>query len=94
GAESDFQGYIDLLTMKATVYTSDDGKKYEERDVPENLKATADEWREKLIESISDFDDTVAERYLGGEDISVDELKKAIRKGTLAGKIVPVICGS
>ncbi|MCW5935938.1 MAG: elongation factor G [Fimbriimonadaceae bacterium] len=94
GAESDFQGYIDLLTMKATVYTSDDGKTFDIRDIPENLQATADEYREKLIESISDFDDTIMERFLNGEDIPLDDLKKALRAGTIAGSVVPVLCGS
>lgn len=94
GAESDFKGYVDLLTMKATVYTSDDGKEYEEVDVPEDMKALADEWREKMIESISDVDDSIMERFLEGEDIPVEDLKRAIRTGVLLNKIIPAMCGS
>ncbi len=94
GAESDFKGYVDLLTMKATVYTSDDGKTFEITDVPEHLVDTAAEYREKLIESISDFDDTIMERFLNGEDIPLADLKNALRAGTIAGSVVPVLCGS
>ncbi|MCW5938738.1 MAG: elongation factor G [Fimbriimonadaceae bacterium] len=94
GAESDFKGYVDLITMKATWYTSDDGKQFEERECPDDLKATADEYREKLLESISEFDDSIMERFLDGEEIPVDDIKKALRAGTIAGKVVPVLCGS
>ncbi len=94
GAESDFQGYIDLIEMKATIYTSDDGKKFEVRDIPAAQQGLADEWREKLIESISEFDDSIMERFLEGDNISPDDLRKSLRVGTVAGKIVPVICGS
>lgn len=94
GAESDFQGYVDLLTMKATVYTSDDGKEFKETDIPENMQASADEWREKMIEAIADVDDTIMERFLEGEDIPVEDLKRAIRAGVLQNKIIPTMCGS
>ncbi len=94
GAESDFTGYVDLLTMKATIYKSDDGKEFEVTDIPEHMVAAADEWREKLIEAISDVDDTIMERFLEGEDIPVEDLKKAIREGVLQNKIVPSLCGS
>ncbi|MBL8066527.1 MAG: elongation factor G [Chthonomonadaceae bacterium] len=94
GAESNFQGYIDVLTMKATVYTSDDGKKFEVRDIPADMVDVAAEYREKLIESISDYDDTIMERFLEGDEIPLADLKKALRAGTIAGKVVPVLCGS
>ncbi len=94
GAESDFQGYIDLITMKATVYTSDDGKKYEIRDIPADLADTAAEYREGLLEAVSDFDESIMERFLEGVDIPEEEVKVAIRKATLANKLVPVLCGS
>ncbi|MBX3112393.1 MAG: elongation factor G [Fimbriimonadaceae bacterium] len=94
GAESNFQGYVDLLKMEATVYTSDDGKKFEYRAIPDDMKALADEWREKLIEAISECDDSIMERFLEGEDIPVEDLKKALRIGTISGKVVPVLCGS
>lgn len=94
GAESEFKGYIDLLEMKATIYTSDDGKQFQEVEVPAELKAEADKWREKLVEAISEYDDSIMERFLGGDDISVADLKAAIRTGVVLNKIVPVLCGS
>ncbi len=94
GAEGDFKGYIDLLTMRATIYTSDDGRTFEETDIPADLVDLAATWREKMMESISEFDDSIMERFLEGEEIPMEDLKVAIRTGTVAGKIVPVICGS
>jgi elongation factor G len=94
GAESDFKGYVDLMTMKATRYTSDDGKQYEVVDIPAEMADQAAEYREKLIEAISDMDDSIMERFLMGEEIPLQELKDALRAGTIAGKIVPVLCGS
>jgi len=94
GAESNFAGYIDLVTMKATVYTSDDGKKFEIRDIPADMKEQSDKYRELLLESISEFDDSIMERYLEGEEIPMDDVKKALRAGTVASKVVPVLCGS
>ncbi len=94
GAESNYKGYVDLITMKATVYTSDDGKDYVETDIPAELTAKAAEYREKLIEAISDFDDSIMERFLEGEDITEQEIKDALRSGTLANKVVPIISGS
>ena len=94
GAESEFKGYIDVLTMKATVYTSDDGKVFEIRDIPADMVDIAAEYREKLIESISDFDDTIMIRFLEGDEIPLSDLKVALRAGTIAGKVVPVLCGS
>jgi len=94
GAESDYQGYVDLITMKATIYTSDDGKTYEEREIPEELKARAAEFREKMLESVADVDDSIMERFLEGEEIGEDEVRAALRKGTIANKVVPMISGS
>lgn len=94
GAESDFKGYIDLLTMKATIYTSDDGKDFEETDIPADLVDTAAEWREKLMESIAEYDDSIMERFLEGDEIPMEDLKKALRYGTVNNKIIPVLCGS
>jgi elongation factor G len=94
GAESDFKGYIDLVEMKATIYTSDDGKQFSVTDIPADQADLAAEWREKLIESISEFDDSIMERFLEGEELSAAELKSAIRAGTVGGKMVPVLCGS
>ena len=94
GAESEFKGYIDLLAMKATLYTSDDGKTFEETDIPAEHVDMAASWREKLIEAIAEFDDSIMERFLEGQEIPMEELKKAIRAGTVGNKIVPVLCGS
>jgi elongation factor G len=94
GAESGYRGYVDLITMKATVYTSDDGKQYEETEIPEDLKAKAAEYREKMIEAISDFNDSIMERFLEGEEISEAEIRAALREGTVRNKIVPILSGS
>jgi elongation factor G len=94
GAESEFKGYIDVINMTATLYTSDDGKEFEEGPISEDLKELADEYREKLLESISDYDESIMERFLEGEDIPVEDVKAALRKGTIAGDIIPALCGS
>ena len=94
GAESQYIGYVDLITMKATIYMSDDGKTSEEREIPAELLDKAAEYRELLIESISDFNDSIMERFLEGEEISEDEIRAALRAGTLANKIVPMLSGS
>ncbi len=96
GAESGYLGYVDLITMKASVYDTDDdkGKTFRETDIPDDMKATAAEYREKLIEAISDFDDTIMERFLDGGDITELELRAALRVGTLKNRIVPIVSGS
>ncbi|MBN8689692.1 MAG: elongation factor G [Armatimonadetes bacterium] len=94
GAESDYKGYIDLITMQATIYKSDDGKVFEVVDIPEDLRGLAAEWREKMIESIADYDESIMERFLEGEEISEADIRTALRAGTLANKIVPCISGS
>lgn len=94
GAEGNYKGYVDLITMKATLYTSDDGKQFEEVDVPDDLKELASEWREKMIEAIADYDDSIMERFLEGQEISEAEIRAALRAGTIANKIVPLISGS
>ncbi|HLK14043.1 MAG TPA: elongation factor G [Fimbriimonadaceae bacterium] len=94
GAESSYIGYVDLITMKATVYTSDDGKQYEEREIPSELVAQAAEYREKMIEAIADFDDSIMERFLEGAEIKESELVAALRQATVANKIVPILSGS
>ena len=80
--------------MKATIYTSDDGKKYEEQEIPAEMKAQADEYREKMIEAIADFDEAIMLKFLEGESITEEELKAAIRKGTIENKLIPVLGGS
>ncbi|RYG47505.1 elongation factor G, partial [bacterium] len=96
GAESDFLGYVDLITMKATTYdkADDKGKTFAVGPIPEDMQAKADEYREKLLEAISEFDDSIMERFLEGEDIDETDVRAALRKGTLANKIVPMISGS
>jgi len=94
GAESQYRGYVDLISMKATVYTSDDGKQFEEVDIPADLVDQAAEWREKMSEAIADCDDSIMERFLEGEEISEAEIRAALRKGTIENKIVPIISGS
>ena len=94
GAESEFNGIIDLVTMKAYQY---DGKQEEEPteiEIPEDLKAIAEEKRNELIEAVVEFDDALMEKYLEGEELSVDEIKSAIRKGVLEVKFFPVMCGT
>jgi len=94
GKESDFIGIIDLVTMRAEIYKDDLGKVIEETDIPEDMMDLALEYREKLIEAASDNDEELMMKYLEGEEITVEELKAAIRKGTLAVKMIPVLCGS
>ncbi len=95
GAEDEFRGPIDLVRMKA-VYFDDEtlGAKYTEGDVPDKLMPYALEYREKMLEALSDIDENIMEKFLGREEISIDEIKAAIRKGTLEMKLTPVICGS
>ncbi|WP_018663964.1 elongation factor G [Heyndrickxia acidiproducens] len=94
GAEDDFRGIIDLVEMKATFYDDDLGTKIEVREIPEEYKATAEEYREKLLEAVAEIDEDFMEKYLGGEEISKEELKAAIRKGTVNVEFFPVLCGS
>jgi len=94
GAESEYKGYIDLIRMEATLYTSDDGKQFTVGDIPDDYKDKANEYRELMIEAIADFDDSIMERFLEGKEITEAEVVNAIRVGTLANKFVPIISGS
>ena len=94
GAESDFNGIIDLVEMKAHMHKDEFGKDIEIVDVPEDMKALAEEYRDKLIEKAAEVDDAVAEKYLGGAEVSKDEIYNALRKGVVSGKIFPVLAGS
>jgi elongation factor G len=94
GLEDKFRGVIDLINMKAITYGSDLGDQIEVGDIPDELRPEAEAWREKMVEALADHDDDIAHKYLEGESISVDELRAALRAGTLAYKIVPVLCGS
>ena len=94
GAESDFNGVIDLVTMKAYHFDGKQEENYTEIDIPEDMKDKALEYRNKLIEAAADFDEDLMMKYLDGEEIGVDELKKAIRKGVLKAEFFPVMCGT
>ncbi|MEY3870647.1 MAG: hypothetical protein RLZZ338_4541 [Cyanobacteriota bacterium] len=94
GSESDFKGIVDLVTMKAYFYTNDLGTDIEEREIPEDIKDLADEYRVKLIESVAETDDALTEKYLEGEELTEAEIRKGLHEGTVNGSIVPMICGS
>ena len=94
GAEDEFSGIIDLIKMKAEIYTNDLGTDIQETDIPEDLQDLAEEWREKLVEAVAETDEELMERYLEGDEISQEELKAAIRKATCAVEFYPVLCGS
>jgi elongation factor G len=94
GAEAEFRGVIDLVEMTAYMYALDDGRDFEVAPIPDDMQAEAEHWREQLIEAAADFDDHLMELYLEGQAIPKDQLKAALRKGTIAGSIVPVTCGS
>ena len=94
GAEASFRGIIDLMSMKADVYYDDLGKDMREEDIPEDMRAMAEEYRAKMVESICETDEALMDRFFNEEEISVEELKAALRRATLANEIVPVCCGT
>ena len=94
GSEADFRGIVDLVDMDAVIFYDDLGKDMRIEPIPAEMTAQAQEYREKLIDAVSLFDDDIAEMFLEGEDIPSDKLKQAIRKATVSGELVPVICGT
>jgi len=94
GSEDGFSGVVDLLRMKALKFEGTEGEVIQETDVPEELMSRAKEWRAKLVEKIAAEDDELIEKYLGGKELSLDELRKGLRKATIACKIFPVMWGS
>src|ERR671910_228798 len=94
GAESEFQGIVDLVEMKAIVYTDDLGATWEETEIPEELRARAEEYRERLMDAVADQDEELMMLYLEGEEIDPDQIRAAIRKATLDIRMTPVFCGS
>ena len=94
GKESSFRGIIDLMEMKADVYYDDLGKDMREEEIPEELKDLAEEYRAKMVESICETDDELMDKFFNEEEITVAELKAALRKATIANEIVPVCCGT
>ena len=97
GPESNepFAGLVDLVKMKALIWHDEElGAKWDEVDIPAHMVDSANEYRERMMETIATSDEEVMEKYLGGEDLSIEEIKRAIRAGTLAGDFVPILCGS
>ena len=94
GAESGFRGIVDLVTMKAEIYHNEDGTDYSEEEIPEEMQDLANEYHEKLIESVAELDEDLMEKYFGGEELTIDEIKSTIRKATIDNTMVPVTCGS
>ncbi|WP_046176545.1 elongation factor G [Domibacillus indicus] len=94
GAEDEFSGIIDLIEMKATMYGNDLGTEIEVVDIPADYQDQADEYREKLIEAVAELDEELMEKYLGGEELTNDEIKAAIRKGVINVEFFPVMVGS
>lgn len=93
GTEAEFRGVIDLLTMKAFLYEGDSGK-FTESEIPGDLRAEADEMRQRMMEAVSESDDALLEKYLDGQELSADEVKSAIRKGTCDRTLFPIVYGS
>ena len=94
GAEDSFIGIVDLIEMKAEIYKDELGKEYEVVDIPAEMTDLANEWREKLVESVAETDEELMMKFLEGEELTVKEIKTVIRKETIAGRMVPMLCGS
>ena len=94
GSEDSFQGLIDLIEMKAYYYTNDLGTNIEVKDIPDDMKELADKYHAELIDHVAEQDDALLEKYLGGEELTIDEIKAYIRKSTIANTMVPVTCGT
>jgi elongation factor G len=94
GSESDFKGLIDLVRMCAYIYGNDQGTDIQEVELPAELQEQAQEYRTKLVEAVAETDETLLEKYLEGEELTEAEIRKGLRQGTIAGTIVPVLCGS
>ncbi|MBR4145172.1 MAG: elongation factor G [Lachnospiraceae bacterium] len=94
GKEDTFKGVIDLFEMKSYIYNDDKGQDITVGDIPADMQDQAEEYRQKMIESICETDDELIDQYLGGEEPSTEDLKKALRKATIAGTIIPVLCGT
>ena len=94
GKENDFRGVIDLMEMNAYIYNDNKGEDISIEPIPEDMKDQAEEWHTKMVEQICDLDENLMEKYLDGEELSIDEMKKALRKGTCTNAAVPVCCGT
>ncbi len=94
GAEDNFQGIVDLIKMRAFIHKDDLGKEIEETDIPAEMAAEAEKFRNEMIEAVAEQDEELMMKYLEGEELTTEEIKKGLRVGTIANKIVPVVCGS
>jgi len=94
GSEANFHGIVDLVRMRAKLYTNDLGTDIEDVEIPEEVQELVEEYRAKLIEAVAETDDVLTEKYLEGEELTEEEIRTALRKGTVAGTIIPVLCGS
>jgi len=94
GTESDLRGIVDLVKMKAYIYNNDQGTDIEETEIPDEMQAQAQEFRAKLVEAAAETDEVLVEKYFEGIELTEAEIRVALRKGTIAGTIVPVLCGS
>ena len=94
GKEADFRGIIDLVEMKADVYYDEMGKDMRVEEIPEDMMDLAQEYREKMLDAVSMFDDEIMEMYLDGQEIPTDKIRKAIRQATVAVEMIPVVCGT
>ncbi|NEQ37407.1 MAG: elongation factor G [Okeania sp. SIO3I5] len=94
GSENEFRGIVDLVAMKAFIYTNDLGTDIQETEIPAEVEELAQEYRLKLVESVAETDDALTEKYLEGEEIEEKEMRQALRQATIAGTIVPMLCGS
>lgn len=94
GSEHDLRGIVDLVTMRAFMYANDLGTDIEQTDIPDEVRELAEEYRAKLVESVAETDDALTEKYLEGEEITEAEIRATLRKGTVEGTIVPMLCGS
>ncbi|MBW4591388.1 MAG: elongation factor G [Brasilonema angustatum HA4187-MV1] len=94
GSEIDFKGIVDLVRMRAYIYNNDQGTDIQETDIPEDMVGQVEEFRSKLIEAVAETSDDLMTKYFDGEELTEDEIRTALRKGTVTGKIVPMLCGS
>ena len=94
GAENDFKGIIDLVEMNATIYDDKEGLKTEVVPIPDDMMELAQKYRDALIEHVAEMDDELMEKYFNGEELTIDEIKRTIRKSTIANSMVPVVCGT
>jgi len=94
GQEADFQGVIDLISMKALVYTDGEGREYEEQPIPEEMTVLANRFREALLEAAAETDEDLMQKYVNGEQLTEDEIRAGLRRGTLRYMMVPVLCGA